>query len=152
MLAFCERFGTSRERCEILRGLLALRATLRTFGIDRGQWVDGSFAEDIEQTRLRPPADVDVVSFVPLGDVARQNTISAALSNPKRDFKVDHYFVDVDQPLDATQLRMISYWYSMWSHDRSQRWKGFCELALDDGTEADAAALVASWFSATGVP
>jgi hypothetical protein len=58
------RFGISRERLVILRGLLDYRAALSSIGIVHGfQWIDGSFVEDCETIRQRPPGDVDVVTF-----------------------------------------------------------------------------------------
>ena len=58
------RYATSAERIEILVGLLKFRADLRTAGfIDGFQWFDGSFVENIEETRGRAPADIDVVTF-----------------------------------------------------------------------------------------
>lgn len=144
-LDFCLRFGKTPERRRILRGLIELRAELRAVGLANGfQWVDGSFAEDCEGARGRPPADVDVVTFVPLGNRTRQLQLIGShrfLFSPqeaKSRFLVDHYLVATDQPFDATQARRVAYWYSMWSHRRGdEHWKGFVELSLSDD-DADA--------------
>ena len=61
----CARFGFSAERRGILRGWLGMRAALRQLGYASGfQWLDGSFMEDAETFRGRPPGDIDVVSFL----------------------------------------------------------------------------------------
>ena len=62
---FVSRFGHSGKRRELLDGFLRYRALLKQAGLDVGfQWVNGSFVEDVERVRGRPPADVDVVSFI----------------------------------------------------------------------------------------
>jgi hypothetical protein len=58
------RYGVTAERAAILTGLLDYRAALRNVGIMDGfQWLDGSFVEDVEAIRSRPPSDIDVVTF-----------------------------------------------------------------------------------------
>ena len=64
LLQVADRFGTSKERIEILKGLIAYRDELRTAGFLNGfQWLDGSFMENVEKNRSRPPGDIDVVTF-----------------------------------------------------------------------------------------
>jgi hypothetical protein len=64
MTALVQRFAASRERLDILRGLLEYRAALGAIGIVQGfQWLDGSFVEDVEVTKGRPPSDIDVVTL-----------------------------------------------------------------------------------------
>jgi hypothetical protein len=76
-VAFSElanRFGSTPRRWALLQGLTAYRAALRATGIAAGfQWVDGSFLEDAETLRGRPPADIDLVTFasLPPGVTAR---------------------------------------------------------------------------------
>lgn len=141
MLAFCKRFGNTPERRAILRGLLDLRDALRGAGILEGfQWLDGSFAEDVERLRGRSPADIDVVTFGAFGSAEVQR--ERAKTSPelfvrrgiKAAFKVDHYLVRTDDPSDADGSRLsqkIAYWYSMWAHQRdTERWKGFVTVPL----------------------
>ena len=146
-LDICLRLGHTSQRRRILRGLLALRAELRAASLAVGfQWVNGSFAEDCEDIRGEPPGDIDVVTFVPFGDEARQLELIAAhrvlffSQEAKARFQVDHYLVPIDVEFDANQARRVAYWYSLWSHRRAdERWKGFVELSLsDDDTEAAA--------------
>ncbi len=145
ILTFCKRFGTSVERRVILRGLLNLRNTMRGAGLEVGfQWVDGSFVENVEQLRKTPPNDVDVVTFCGLGDLGAQKRLLAdfpTLFQPrvKGQFMVDHYFVPTDTTIDHVYARKISYWYSMWSHQReTNRWKKFVCIDLDTADDHNA--------------
>lgn len=146
MRAFCEHFGTSKERLRILDGLLKYRAELRTAQLNQGfQWINGSFTEDIELTQDRAPADIDVVTFAHLGDEARQTELVGEFfhlfntSMAKRSFWVDAHFVNLSQASAEEHLiPLTTYWYSMWSHQRdSERWKGFMQVPLvSDDEEA----------------
>lgn len=146
-LDLCLRLAHTPERRRILRGLLALRAELRAASLAVGfQWINGSFAENCEITRGGPPGDIDVVTFVALGDQARQGELMAShrvlfySQEAKARFHVDHYVVATDRIFDAGQAHWVTYWYSMWSHRREdERWKGFVELSLSDD-DAGAAA------------
>src|ERR1700686_1977956 len=61
---FVLRYAVSVERNAILKGLLDYRAALQNIGVSTGfQLLDGSFVEDVENIRLRPPGDIDVVTF-----------------------------------------------------------------------------------------
>jgi len=59
---FVASFALTRERVQILHGLLELRRRIHELGITRGvQWIDGSFVE--MNDNVRAPRDVDVVTF-----------------------------------------------------------------------------------------
>ena len=165
MLTFCLRFGTSQERCSILRGLLDLRDALRGAGVAVGfQWINGSFTEDVERLEGRAPADVDVVTFCAFGDAARQrhllDTIPEAFVplRAKQAYKVDHYFVQTDASSDreaaaAELARQAAYWYSLWAHQRrTLRWKGFVSIALESSDAPARAWLDQHAPHAGGVP
>lgn len=150
MLSFCMHFGGTAPRREILRGLLELRAALRAAGIVEGfQWFNGSFAEDVERLRGRPPGDIDVVTFCAFGDPSRQRQLMRDIPEAfdsvraKRAYRVDHYFVQADAPNDpvlAELTRWAAYWYSMWAHQReTHQWKGFVSVALGSNDEEAAA-------------
>lgn len=142
MLGLCKRFGTSAERRLLLGGLLQLRSRLSALGLSGFQWVDGSFTEDVEQHRERPPRDIDVVTFVPLGTPEEQRSLLAKApdlfkSEAKAAYSVDHYLMPSDRPFNDAQARRIAYWYSMWSHQRdTNRWKGFVSVLLPDSDDA----------------
>ncbi len=64
LVEIVQRFASSPERVSILNGLLRYREKLRSYGIIDGfQWIDGSYLEDCEKHRSRPPSDIDLVTF-----------------------------------------------------------------------------------------
>ena len=139
VLDFVLRFGDSATRREILSGFLNFRYALRSAGVVCGfQWVDGSFLEEIERTEDRHPHDIDVVTFfhLPVG----HTQISLEAENPalfdtrstKRDFSVDAYFVHLNAAYLEQLVDVAAYWYSLWSHRRDGRWKGYVQLDLSD--------------------
>lgn len=146
MSALVRRFATSKERLEILVGLLNYRTALRSIGIVDGfQWIDGSFVEHAEQTRNRPPADVDIVTFAirPTGDPAAWRTLVAdnpALFAPprsKQTYRCDAYFVDLGRN-PALIVNDTRYWFGLFSHQRNTSlWKGM--LAVDLVSDDDEA-------------
>lgn len=146
MIEVVERYAFSKQRRTILRGLLALRRGLSAAGMTEGfQWLDGSFVEDVETHRSRPPADIDVVSFVPLGDAAQQRALLSRYpdffvpAKTKKRFYVDAYYRNLDDPHDQNTVRWTAYWYSMWAHRRGdQLWKGFLEVPLSAGDDDEA--------------
>jgi hypothetical protein len=82
MTAMVERFATSSERIVILLGLIAYRKALRDLGIQNGsQWIDGSFLEQVETLRGRPPADFDLVTFAKRPDIQREQWKVVVLDN-----------------------------------------------------------------------
>lgn len=130
MLDFVKKFSFSNERVAILRGFLYYRKFLYSLGITAGfQWVNGSFTENVEILRNRPPNDIDVVSFIaepenPLPDELFDNLYI------KQQYQVDGYFVDLNgNPQEL--VKWTAYWYSMWSHQRDTKiWKGFFHIPL----------------------
>ena len=159
MLAFSQHFGNTPERRVILRGLLDMRAALLSSGITDGfQWLDGSFVEDVERLRTRPPGDIDVVTFAVLGDAAAQHARiqgAPALFDPdqcKVAYHVDHYFLGTDGGIDETLVNRVSYWYSMWAHQRdTNRWKGFVTPSLSSN-DVDARAWIDKQDAVRGGP
>ena len=64
ILHLVARFGNTEPRRRLLTGPLNFRAELNRADITQGfQWIDGSFVENVEVTRDRSPADIDVVTF-----------------------------------------------------------------------------------------
>lgn len=155
LVAVVERFGGSPERRAILDGFLRYRAGLHGAGVVRGfQWLDGSFVEDVERLEGRSPNDLDVVSFFerPAGvsqralaerapELFATDAISAAML--KVEFRVDAYAVDLGSE-PAQLVERSTYWYSMWSHRRDQRWKGFLRVDLAPVDDVAAAAMLAA--------
>ena len=61
LLHVVRRFGVTRARRRLLRGLLDFRSELNGAGLVQGfQWLDGSFAENVELREGRDPGDIDL--------------------------------------------------------------------------------------------
>lgn len=140
-----ERFGHSPERLEILAGLLRYRARLAALGIVEGfQWIDGSFVEDCEARRGRPPKDVDIVTFMrrppALKDddawaeyIARNEAAFDELFSPqlsKQSFHCDAYVVELDIDVISV-IEQAHFWFGLFSHSRiGRQWKGIVQISL----------------------
>lgn len=145
-LDLAKKFSTSEERISILKGLIEYRNALRSIGILSGfQWIDGSFVEDCERVRGRPPKDIDLITFSErpqaFSNIAqwRQFIYSRPdLFNPedsKVKFFCDAYFVD----LAINPIHIVSqtrYWFGLFSHQRDTfLWKGMLEIPITDNDE-----------------
>lgn len=136
---FAQRFSDSSERREILEGLVAYRNALRAAGMTSGfQWLDGSFVEDCEKIRGRPPKDIDIITFSMRPKALAESGVwrEFVQSRPdlfdpditKKHFKCDAYFVD----LGAHPIQIVAhtrYWFGLFSHQRdTYLWKGMIEV------------------------
>jgi hypothetical protein len=136
-----EKLGFSMERLNLIDGLLRYREKIHDLGLTEGfQWINGSFAERVEELRGRPPGDIDVVSFVclPVGMAQKDLAVHFNHASDKNDFYVDSYFVELGKPCDVRRIRNICYWFAMWSHNRGYKWKGFLSIPLSESREAGA--------------
>ena len=149
--------GTTPERRELLEGLIGYRSMLTRLGYTDGlQFIDGTFAENIELRESRAPRDIDVFSFLvrPLkyqqdaalwgsaGFSEWLNEIVNRNLNITR-YKIDAYAMAVDQsgPLDV--IVETVYWYSLFAHKRITRdWKGFVQVALNPADDTAAMLLL----------
>jgi len=147
------RFSTSTERVAVVNGFLRYRAELHRLGIRDGfQWLDGSFTENVEVLEHRAPRDIDVVSFfhTPKGfELNGEDLHLFDQAETKTRFNVDAYFVEFDQVTPRELTFWSAYWYSMWSHRRTQSWKGFLQVDLAPTEDASALAWLAQ-FEPTG--
>lgn len=138
------RFASSPARRSILHGFLAYRAALHRLGLTCGfQWLDGSFFEDVETIEGRAPRDIDVVSFfhTPANfSMSDEDALLFDQASAKAQFLVDAYSVELDSLAPGELVEWSAYWYSLWSHRRTQVWKGF--LKIDLAPADDAVALV----------
>ena len=86
----------------------------------------------------REPSDIDVVTFfqLPPGETEiRLLEANEALFNPaitKAQFGVDGYSVVLSGCNLSYLVKKVTYWQSLWSHDRNLRWKGCLEIDLAD--------------------
>ncbi len=130
----------------LLDGLLTYRRELQKAGIVGGfQWVDGSFCEDVETTRGRPPDDIDVVTFYRLREGMTQKDFLERAPDlvrntwTKKHLKIDGYLVDLATDTEVLVAK-AAYWCGQFGHTHELRWKGLVRLGLP-GPEDDAAEL-----------
>jgi hypothetical protein len=130
---------TSEPRLGLFRGLLRYRKALGDIGVCEGfQWVNGSFVEQTETTRGRPPRDIDVVTFARLPQgVGGQRELSGRRPDlfirkcTKESFGIDGFWGFLGEPMTEATVRRVAYWCGQWSHQRgSFAWKGFVQLGL----------------------
>jgi len=140
--------GTTPERRDILNKYLDFRARLNAEGLINGfQWLDGSFLEDVETIKKRPPGDLDLVtvywgyssSFSK--DLATRFPEFASHIQSKAAYKLDHFPFDAGYSPDLT-LELTRYWILLFSHSRMGVWKGMLKINLNTPAEDDAARLV----------
>lgn len=136
-LELCRTFATSKERIEILKGLLLFRKKMNDLGIKQGfQWLDGSFIENIEVSENRAPRDLDLVTFFGGLTNELQEKILFEFSefvNPlisKEKYKIDHYPFDYCLSPEVT-VELTRYWIQLFTHNRLNIWKGILRLELN---------------------
>ena len=136
--------AVTRERKEIVGGLLQYRAALHALGFLNGfQWVNGSFCTDVETLENRPPSDIDVVTF--LHSPAGMDVAAVVAHNPqlffsdraKATFRCDAYVVDFGRATPELVAMQAAYWSSVWGHTRSGVWKGFLQIPLDPALDGE---------------
>ncbi|MGI4885468.1 MAG: DUF6932 family protein [Janthinobacterium lividum] len=154
MKEFVERFGTSPERQKIIWGLLDYRANLMACGLTGFQWLSGSFVEDVESIRGRPPKDIDVVSVInrPSGIASDEKWIefldgeygillidSEAMKNA---FHCDAHTIDMNEPgIDIVNL--TRFWFGLFSHQRvTSAWKGMVAVELNAQQDTEARSIM----------
>jgi hypothetical protein len=147
IIDLCHKFAISKERKEILLGLVHFRLKMVQHGVHQGfQWIDGSFVENIEVSENRPPNDIDVVTFYGGISVQAQTTLATnfpEFSKPsisKQTYKIDHYAVDYSYMPDFT-VEITRYWIQLFTHNRNGIWKGIIRLPLNTPAEDQQALL-----------
>jgi len=151
LVELVQMFASSPARVRLLQGLLSYRQQLHSAGIIDGfQWIDGSYVEDCEKHRSRPPGDIDIVTFAErppskLDQVSWDSFVmqNVALFDPsiiKITHSCDAYYVDLSLP-SKTIVSNVRYWFGLFSHQRtSYLWKGLLEIPLQaDDAQAHAA-------------
>lgn len=137
VLDFVQQYAFSSERHQILLKFLDYRQQVCQLGIQDGfQWVNGSFTENVERIKGRPPNDIDVVNFViPSNEINEEYLETHQYifqpSTVKQVYQVDAYWVDLTYAYQDPRylIEQTAYWYSMWSHQRDTNiWKGFYQI------------------------
>lgn len=138
MDGFVDMFSLSDHRNRLLVKFLEYRNLWYQAGIHQGfQWIDGSFMENIELLEDRGPKDIDVVTFASIPAAISQETPPEACgllfdhAHCKHRYHVDAYFVQTGNVVNEYTIKLVSYWYSVWSHRRDNTWKGFIQIPLD---------------------
>ena len=129
--------GTTEKRIQLLRGWLNLRNELYVIGLVNGwQWVNGSFAQNVEKSENRDPNDVDVVTFVHFPDGIDINAFFLQHERlldslyTKREFGVDAYYFDLSRSPHSWFMDRTRYWHNWWSHTRKNEEKGYFQVLL----------------------
>jgi hypothetical protein len=147
LIEFVKRFAKTEPRIVLLKGFLEYRRALKTAGIKSGfQWIDGSFIENTEKIRKRPPKDIDIVTFASrpkdcqdADDWKKFVGSQQPLFHPvlsKDIYSCDAYYEDLDLP-PLIIAKRAAYWCGMFSHQReSFLWKGIIEISLNDDESA----------------
>ena len=153
----CQHFSTSKERVDILRGFMTMRDLMSQNGITEGfQWLNGSFMQAIEQSESRPPKDMDAVTFFASANPDLASNLQASFPaffdsrEMKRLHKVDHYAVDLNLH-PAKLVEFTRYWFGLFSHTRSDVWKGMLRVELNTPYEdSQANGILSAWVPALG--
>ena len=146
LLDLVRRFGHTTSRRRLLTELLDFRSELHTVGLVQGfQWLDGSFAENVEVRKDKDPSDIDLITFFYDPSDCRNDddvqTLSRVLNHNriKKCHKVDHYHVSLNELPLSEIVSHSAYWYSLFSHRRDDYiWKGFVQVDLADHQDAEA--------------
>jgi hypothetical protein len=151
--------GTTPARQNLLFGLLGYRKRLGSFGYTVGfQFIDGSFAENVETREARDPGDIDVFSFLmqpaqyvgnlPLWQSTGFPQWTGEVVNytlNKQRYRVDTYGIIVDQGGPLEMMNATIYWYSLFSHKKvTHDWKGFVKIPLNPADDQAALASIVS--------
>jgi hypothetical protein len=143
------RFCTSAPRIKLFKGLLQLRSELLALGVQIGvQWIDGSFCENVEVIRGRPPGDIDLVTLLVRPQAvqddaawlafcqANQRVFDAKQTKPI--FGCEAFYIDAGYPA-LLVAEQVTYWFGLFTHQRvTNMWKGILQLPLvsDDAAAA----------------
>lgn len=133
------RFGTSDQRCDILRGFVHFRHNLFRNGFSGFQWIDGSFMQNLTG---REPNDIDVVTFVEhninehlLKKIIIDDKLITHTGSKKR-YCCDSYMVDISYSIERQFIvEHTAYWYSLFSHTRDNIWKGMIQIDLPESAK-----------------
>lgn len=151
---FVQHFSSTTERIAILNGLLDYRAALVATGITGFQWLGGSFLEEVEVWRSRPPADIDVVTVFhrPTTSISNADWIPI-LQGPqghlfidqaltKQIYKCDAYIIDMNEPVKSV-VNSTRFWFGLFSHQRdTSLWKGMLSVELDTQQDISARSIL----------
>lgn len=152
LVTIVAELGKTPQRRELISGLLDYRDSLRAVGITSGfQLIDGSFTEDCESIKGRPPGDIDLVTYayLPVAPTQVQGFMrdNITLFHPamaKQTYRCEAFFIDMAKNAELV-IDETLYWNGLFSHQRSTfMWKGMLRVPLmadDAAARAHIAAL-----------
>jgi hypothetical protein len=159
MRDIAERFCATKERVDLFRNWIRHRKALVALGFTGAQWVAGSFFEDIETIRGRPPGDIDMVYLVhpptftiPVDQLNFLRTNHGLLDRAlvKSNYHCDVFFLNVGFPMFKVRSQ-LTYLFGLFSHQRSTHlWKGMLEVPLN-ADDDDALAYLDSLLHPVGI-
>lgn len=132
------QLGATPERRLLINGLLDYREALRNVGITNGfQLIDGSFTENCEAVKGRPPGDIDLVTYAylpvgpaELGSFFQDNLVLFAPKLAKESFHCEAFFIDMAKAAELV-VDDTMYWHGLFSHQRDTfMWKGMLRIPL----------------------
>lgn len=144
MRELVDQFCTSEPRARLLLGLNEYRRHLLSGGFISGmQWIDGSFLENVEAKRGRPPSDIDVVTLFnrPIRYQAQPAAWQADYASHihrshfdtrqmKPKFSCDTYGVDMDAG-SRSLIRGSTFYFDLFTGMKeSDAKKGIVEIPL----------------------
>ena len=96
--------------------------------------------EDGAASHGRSPYRVSLLDLVDRFSTndSRMICLRGFFNKMKSEHHVDVYGTRLDIPMDANIIKLISYWYSVWSHRRDHLWKGFIEVSLNPDEDQSA--------------
>lgn len=136
-LELCIRFGTSKERVEILKKLILFRNKMNDENIQYGfQWLYGSFSENIEVTQNRSPEDLDLMTFYrgftieELEGLKKSFPDFFSYKKSKKKYALDHtsFFIGVSPEFT---IDILSNSMQLCTHTRSGIWKGIVRIEIN---------------------
>jgi hypothetical protein len=138
--------GQTAARRNLLLSFFKYRRGLRKFGFMGGfQWLNGSFSENIELEKNRPPSDIDLVTFTHAVTGLSAEQINVNMNNHpelfdrdicRATFNCDVFIVNLSKQPELL-VQDVRYWYGLFSHRRGDHiWKGFLQIPLDSDDEA----------------
>ena len=153
LIELTRRFGFSPERRRILRGLIRYRTALAIGGFTAGfQLIDGSFSEDCEKLRHRPPNDIDILSYLEMPahyaadiDLYRAEAVPFLMADmmgtsAKATYSVDAYLVVNPPGMSLREFfHIFAHFTLLFSHQKqTDVWKGAISIPLNAAHDAAA--------------
>jgi hypothetical protein len=146
MREVAERFCTTQARADLFAHWVRHRKALSAIALTGFQWIDGSFCEDVERLRGRPPADIDMMTAI----IRPQHLFAPAVWTPfvaanaalldrdqvKANYHCDVLFIDGTLPAFVVHPQ-LTYCFGLFTHQRTTYlWKGLVQVPFPADDDA----------------